>query len=89
MWIITSIVYCDSLANLKTNVPADSIAGDTITLTVNNNTYTIAKRTTFDDVTPGELVCYRGSNDTLELAVSQGSAQEFLGITCGDEIRIA
>ena len=83
------IVYCDSFGNLKTNVSADLIAGDTITITVNDKTYTIAKRTTFNDVTPGELVCYRGSNDTIELAVNQGSAQEFLGLNCGDEIRIA
>ena len=81
--------YCDSFGNLKTNVSADSITGNTITLTVNADTYVIPKRTTFDDVKSGELVCYRGSNDTLELAVNQGSAEEILGLSCGDEIRIA
>ena len=82
------IVYSDSFGNLKTNVSTDTITGNTVTLKTHKGTYTIPFSTTFDDVEPGELLCYRGSNDTLELAVNLGSAKALLGAQSGDEIEI-
>ncbi len=83
------IVYCDSFGNLKTNIEADTIKSDCITLTIRSSTYIIPQKTTFDDVLPGELFCYRGSNDTIEFAINQGSAQAYLGVACGEEIVVS
>jgi S-adenosylmethionine hydrolase len=47
-----------------------------------------AVRTTFGDVRSGELVAYRGSGGTLEVAVRDGSAAEVLQAGLGTEIRV-
>lgn len=41
---------------------------------------------TFCDVKCGELLCYNGSNNTLEIAVNLGSARNILGIKVGDAV---
>jgi S-adenosylmethionine hydrolase len=44
---------------------------------------------TFADVAPGELLVYEDSYGRLAVAVNQGSAVQRLGISVGDELRIA
>jgi S-adenosylmethionine hydrolase len=43
---------------------------------------------TFADVAPGELLLYEDAYRTLSLAVNRGSAQEQLGVSVEDELRI-
>ena len=44
---------------------------------------------TFADVAAGELLVYEDSSGRLAVAVNQGSAVQRLGISVGDELRIA
>jgi S-adenosylmethionine hydrolase len=44
---------------------------------------------TFADVPAGELLVYDDSHGRLAVAVNQGSAVQRLGISVGDELRIA
>ena len=83
------VVYTDSFGNIKTNVSADLISGHKATLTVHGTTHRIPYTQRFSECAPGELLCYRGSNDTLEIAVNLGSARDRLGVTAGDEIEIS
>ena len=40
----------------------------------------------FSEVASGELLCYRGSNDTLEIAANLASAGDILKVNVGDSI---
>jgi hypothetical protein len=79
------ITYIDSFGNIKTNL----IVGDdlktrkSIKLSFNQQYHTIKFAHTFADAQPDELLCYKGSNNTLEIAVNLGSAQKRLGVTVG------
>ena len=44
---------------------------------------------TFADVSSGELLVYEDASRQLAVAVNQGSAADRLGISVGDELRIA
>ncbi len=54
----------------------------------NHQSYNIKFTRTFVDVKPGELLCYKGSNATLEVAVNLGSAQKTLGEITGEMNKI-
>jgi len=43
---------------------------------------------TFSDVAIGELLCYKGSNDTLEIAANLASAGNILKVNVGDRITV-
>lgn len=83
------VVYTDSFGNIKTNVSADLITGDVVTLLVRDTAHRIPFVKQFSEVTPGELLCYRGSNNTLEIAVNLGSARDRLKVTSGDKITVS
>lgn len=40
------------------------------------------------EVNEGELLCYKGSNNTLEIAVNLGSAKNVLNLNVGDILEI-
>ena len=44
---------------------------------------------TYEDVAPGELLAYVGSEGTIEIGVRDGSAQRVLGVTRGEPVRSA
>ena len=84
------ITYIDSFGNLKTNIPVEetTLTASKITCIINEKEFTIPFVTTFDQVKPGQLLCYKGSNDTLELAVNQGSAREYLHVNVGTRLTL-
>jgi len=84
------ILYIDGFGNIKTNIPIDNIfeSKSSIQLCVNNVTHSIKVQSTFSDVKQGELFCYRGSNETLEIAANLDSAGEILGAKVEDKIYI-
>ncbi len=57
-------------------------------MNVNNTPHLIKVSNTFSDVASGELLCYKGSNDTLEIAANLASAEEVLKVNVGDHITI-
>ena len=70
------IVYIDSFGNIKTNVTYPNFPKDThISIKHNNIQYSARVVTTFSDVQKGELILYKGSNNTIEIAVVKESAQ--------------
>jgi S-adenosyl-L-methionine hydrolase (adenosine-forming) len=81
--------YIDSFGNVKTNKLIDSLhSGDYITLSFNNKKFSIPFVTTFKEVAIGQLLCYVGSNRTIEIAINQGSAADYLHIKAGDQLSI-
>jgi S-adenosylmethionine hydrolase len=84
------ITYIDSFGNIKTNVPFDvRVNGDDyLTVKIDNTVNTIKVVTTFSDVKRGELLCYKGSNGTLEVAANQASAADILQATIGDRLLV-
>lgn len=84
------ITYIDGFGNIKTNIPVnDGVKDkDILNITINNVTHSIKFAKTFSDVKSGELLCYRGSNNTLEIAANLASAQVILKVEVGDYIKI-
>ena len=82
------ITYIDSFGNIKTNIAiaSDCIPGNYMHLVIDGLTYEIPFTRTFTGVNPGELLCYEGSNATLEIAVNQDSAQKKLAAKIGNRI---
>jgi S-adenosylmethionine hydrolase len=84
------IFYIDSFGNIKTTytVPSHFAQGDTICVTIQNNTYEVPFAKTFAHVASGVPLCYKGSNNTLEIAVNYGSAGDYFQATVGDVLSI-
>lgn len=81
------VTYVDSFGNIKTNKLVDLLRiGDYITLTVNNKKFSIPFVKTFKEVENEQLLCYQGSNGTIEIAINQGSAADYLNIKAGDQL---
>lgn len=81
-------VYIDSFGNIKTNKSVNDLKLNELKIIVNEKKYTIPFVKTFKDVSEGNLLCYLGSNGTLEIAANQGSAAQKLGVTTGDIISL-
>jgi len=84
------ITYIDGFGNIKTNITVGSDIKDKniLDITINNVAHKIKFANTFSDVQNGELLCYKGSNDTLEIAANLASAKNFLNVNVGDNIVI-
>ena len=84
------VTYVDSFGNIKTNKSIDPMMHirDYIALTTGEKRYIIPFVKTFKEVEPGQLLSYRGSNGTIEIAVNQGSAAQELNIKAGDVLVI-
>lgn len=84
------ITYIDRFGNIKTNIPIDGRFDneDFLRMNVNNTTHLIKVANIFSDVMSGELFCYRGSNNTLEIAANLASAKDILRADIGDRITI-
>ncbi len=85
------ITYIDSFGNIKTNISCDKklLEKSSINLKIDEKEFEIPFVTTFDEVKLGKLLCYKGSNDTLEIAVNQGSARDYLHVSVGKLIYIS
>lgn len=84
------VFYIDPYGNIKVNAdPADFPVGTTVTLHCpNGSAKTAGVHKTFGNVPPSTLLCYHGSNGTLEIAVNRGSAAALLDVKLGDVILI-
>lgn len=84
------VVYVDRFGNIKTNiVPDENLKkSDSLTLSVNGINHKLKISSTFSDVPTGELLCYLGSNKTLEIAANLADASKILGVQVGDSISI-
>ena len=81
------VTYIDSFGNIKTNITIhDNVIDQQVTLLMNQKSYNVKFTRTFLDAQLGELLCYRGSNGTLEIAVNLGSAQKDLNVHIGDTV---
>jgi len=82
------ITYIDSFGNIKTNIIVQDslITENCVTFLINQKSYNVKFTRTFLHVQPGELLCYKGSNATLEIAVNLGSAKKDLNVQVGDRI---
>lgn len=86
----TIVTFIDSFGNIKTNIPVEQLPENAqkCTVRIGTHSHRVPIVRCFDEVAPGTLLCYKGSNDTLELAVNTGSAAQQLQATVGDEIEI-
>ncbi len=84
------ISYIDSFGNIKTDYPwlPETPTPTSITCILQGKSYTVPCVETFSQAPEGALIAYRGSNNTLELAINYGSAQSFLGASAGQQIII-
>ena len=57
-------------------------------MNINNALHLIKISNAFSEVANGELLCYKGSNDTLEIAANLASAEDILKVNVGDRIAI-
>lgn len=83
--------YIDSFGNVKTNKKIDRKinCGSVLFVKINETAYKIPFVKTFEDVAVGQLLCYAGSNNTIEIAVNRGSAAQYLRIVVGDQIELS
>lgn len=84
------ITYIDSFGNIKTNIVLDEPWKDNtfLKISIDKKSFKVPFVTTFDKVKQGQLLCYKGSNNTLELAVNQSSARDYLQVSVGDHVMI-
>lgn len=88
---VSLITYIDGFGNIKTNILLDDAfkKKDFLRLNINNIFHQIKVSGTFSEVAKGELLCYRGSNNTLEVAANLASARDILNVKVGDRITIS
>lgn len=73
------ILHIDHYGNLKVNFPLNNLGfGDKLKIKLNNSIFVIPFCKTFANVNRYELLAYKGSHDTLEIAQNLGSAQKSL-----------
>lgn len=89
--ITGEIVAVDSFGNLITNISREMLRGvptdDTVTIRCDEHeTHSIF--TTYADQPPMTLIAVIGSNDQLELAIVNDSAQIMLGVGVGTPVEI-
>ncbi len=87
---VSVVTYIDGFGNIKTNIPFmnEFKNKEFLKINVNNAGNLIRVSNTFSDVSNGELLCYKGSNDTLEIAANLASAEKILGVEVGDPITV-
>jgi S-adenosylmethionine hydrolase len=89
--LVAHAVYLDRFGNVQLDGSGafGSQPGQAVAISVRGESWPGASGRTFADVPVGELVVYEDSDGRLAVAVNQGSAVERLGISIGDELRIA
>ncbi len=84
------ITYIDGFGNIKTNIPFrdEFKKKDFLKINVNNTFHLIKVFNAFSDASKEELLCYKGSNDTLEIAANLASAEKILNVEVEDSITV-
>lgn len=88
--LVAHAVYLDRFGNVQLDAGGSALQpGASVAISVRGESWPGVFGRTFADVAAGELVIYEDSDRRLALAVNQGSAVARLGISVGDELRIA
>lgn len=88
------VVTIDRFGNAQLSLPGDDAAaaglvpGAMVTLAWDEGEDSVPFATTFGDVQPGELVCYRDSSDLVAIAVAGGNAAARLGLRRGSVVML-
>jgi S-adenosyl-L-methionine hydrolase (adenosine-forming) len=88
------VVTVDRFGNAQLSLPGDDatpaglVPGATVTLAWDGGKITVPFATTFGDVGPGEIVCYRDSSDLVAIAVASGNAAARLGLRPGSAVTL-
>jgi S-adenosyl-L-methionine hydrolase (adenosine-forming) len=88
------VVTVDRFGNAQLSLPAGDAAraglvpGATVALAWDGGDITVPFATTFGDVNPGELVCYRDSSDLVAIAVAGGNAAARLSLRQGSAVTL-
>lgn len=88
--LLGSVIYIDPFGNLITNISADLLEdlGKSVSVTVGRRRASGMTAATYGDVASGALAVVRGSDGSVEIAVSEGSAADLLAASPGAEVRI-
>ena len=90
--LLAHALYLDRFGNVQLDAtPSESglQPGDRLAVGVRDESWPGVFARTFADVSSGELLVYEDASRQLAVAVNQGSAADRLGISVGDELRIA
>jgi S-adenosyl-L-methionine hydrolase (adenosine-forming) len=90
--LVAHVVYLDRFGNVQLDASPEVLdlpAGQAVAVSVRGEAWPGFSGRTFTDVRAGELVVYADSDGALAVAVNQGSAVDRLGVSVGDELRIA
>lgn len=80
---LEEIIYVDHFGNLITGIRAETIASGS-SLRIGSNL--VPRVRTFSDVPPGRPLCYENANGLLEIAVNQGRAEDYFGVSIGEPV---
>jgi len=89
------IVAVDRFGNVATNVSVDDLGtlgiavGDRVEIRLTFDRYYASVVGTFGDAPVGELIVYEDSYGLVTIAISNGHAARLMGVSPGDEVRIA
>jgi len=84
-----TIAHIDPYGNAKLTQKHDGLVpGQTVQITIDNRQIVLPYVKTFAEVEAGCPLLYLGSHGTLEIAVNQGCAQEYLNLRVGDVVQI-
>lgn len=84
------VVFIDPYGNVKVNNPANYQFGQVLTVTTpTGKIVSVPFQRTFVDVPIHQPVSYKGSNDTLELAVHKGSFEDIFAVNVEDVLSIS
>jgi S-adenosyl-L-methionine hydrolase (adenosine-forming) len=88
--LVAHAVGVDRFGNVQLDAEEFALRqGEPVAISVRGESWPGVYGRTFADVPAGELVVYEDSDRRLAVAVNQGSAVERLGLSIGDELRIA
>jgi S-adenosyl-L-methionine hydrolase (adenosine-forming) len=91
---VAEVVTVDRFGNAQFSLPGDDAAraglvpGASVKLAWDGGEITVPFATTFGDVGPGELVCFRDSSDRVAVAVAGGDASGRLGLRPGSLVTL-
>jgi len=88
-----NVIYIDSYRNAFTNITekifADTAKGRNFNLYIRQSNYVIQEiRKSYGEVPEGEMLALFSSTGYLEIAINKGNADELLGLSLNDMVRI-
>ncbi len=86
-----TVIYVDDYGNLITNIHKgvfqEQVNGSNYEVLCRGDRFTAIGQK-YNDVVPGEKVCFFNNQDLLEIAINEGSAERLLGVSINDVVQI-